>query len=128
VGGEYGPLGRRHSGRGRAVPARCPSIVCCSSRGVYSIIALANRHGIPAIYPWHEHAVAGSLMSYGSDPSEDSRQVGLYAGRILKGANPADLPVWETVKVELILNFKTAKAQGVTFPLSLLARADEVIE
>jgi putative tryptophan/tyrosine transport system substrate-binding protein len=93
-----------------------------------SIIALANRHGIPAIYPWREHAVAGGLMSYGSDPSEDSRQVGLYAGRILKGANPADLPVWETVKVELILNFKTAKALGLEVPLPLLGRADEVIE
>jgi putative ABC transport system substrate-binding protein len=92
------------------------------------IIPLATRHGIPAIYPWRKHAVAGGLMSYGSDQVETGRQVGVYTGRILKGVKPADLPIWEAVKVELILNFKTAKALGLTFPLSLLGRADEVIE
>jgi putative ABC transport system substrate-binding protein len=92
------------------------------------VIALANRLAIPAIYPWREHAVAGGLMSYGSDRRETSRQHGLYTGRILHGAKPADLPVWEAVKVELILNLKTAKALGLTFPLALLGRADEVVE
>jgi putative tryptophan/tyrosine transport system substrate-binding protein len=92
------------------------------------IIPLATRHAIPAIYPWRDHAVAGGLMSYGSDQVETGRQVGVYTGRILKGVKPADLPVWEAVKVELILNLKTANALGLTFPLSLLGRADEVIE
>jgi putative ABC transport system substrate-binding protein len=92
------------------------------------IIPLATRHAIPAIYPWRDHTVAGGLMSYGSDQVETGRQVGVYTGRILKGVKPADLPVWEAVKVELILNLKTANALGLTFPLSLLGRADEVIE
>jgi ABC-type uncharacterized transport system substrate-binding protein len=92
------------------------------------IIPLATRHAIPAIYPWRDHAVAGGLMSYGSDQVETGRQVGVYTGRIPKGVKPADLPVWEAVKVELILNLKTANALGLTFPLSLLGRADEVIE
>jgi putative tryptophan/tyrosine transport system substrate-binding protein len=92
------------------------------------IIPLATRHAIPAIYPWRDHAVAGGLMSYGSDQVETGRQVGVYTGRILKGVKPADLPFWEAVKVELILNLKTANALGLTFPLSLLGRADEVIE
>jgi putative tryptophan/tyrosine transport system substrate-binding protein len=92
------------------------------------IIPLATRHAIPAIYPWRNHAVAGGLMSYGTDQAETGRQVGVYTGRIIKGVKPADLPVWEAVKVELVLNLRTAKALGLTFPLSLLARADEVIE
>jgi putative tryptophan/tyrosine transport system substrate-binding protein len=92
------------------------------------IIPLATRHAIPAIYPWRNHAVAGGLMSYGTDQAETGRQVGVYTGRIIKGVKPADLPVWEAVKVELVLNLRTAKALGLTFPLSLLGRADEVIE
>jgi putative ABC transport system substrate-binding protein len=92
------------------------------------IIPLATRHAIPAIYPWRNHTVAGGLMSYGTDQAETGRQVGVYTGRIVKGVKPADLPVWEAVKVELVLNLRTAKALGLTFPLSLLGRADEVIE
>jgi putative ABC transport system substrate-binding protein len=92
------------------------------------IIAQASQDSIPAIYPWRRDAVAGGLMSYGSDQTETNRQLGVYAGRILKGSKPADLPVWEAVKVELIINMKTAKALGITFPLPLLGRADEVIE
>jgi putative ABC transport system substrate-binding protein len=67
-------------------------------------------------------------MSYGTDQAETGRQVGVYTGRIIKGVKPADLPVWEAVKVELVLNLRAAKALGLTFPLSLLGRADDVIE
>ena len=92
------------------------------------IIEFVSRHSVPAIYEWRQAAVAGGLMSYGSDINDAFRQLGLYTGQVLNGAKPADLPVMQAVKVELVLNQKTATTLDLTFPLSLLARADEVIE
>jgi putative ABC transport system substrate-binding protein len=97
------------------------------SRGEH-LGALAVRHAVPAIFQFRAFAAAGGLMSYGGNLADSYRLSGIYAGRILKGEKPGDLPVQQSTKVELIINLKSAKALGLTVPLSLLGRADEVIE
>jgi putative tryptophan/tyrosine transport system substrate-binding protein len=92
------------------------------------LAALTVRHRIPAVYQRHEFATAGGLVSYGTNIADTHRLVGIYAGRVLKGEKPADLPVQQATKVELYINLKTAKALRITVPISLLGRADEVIE
>jgi len=98
------------------------------NRRIEQLATLTIRHAVPTVYHNREFAAAGGLMSYGTNLAQALRQVGIYTGRILRGDKPGDLPVVQSTKVEFIINLKTAKALGITFPISLLGRADEVIE
>ena len=97
-------------------------------RGITKLAALTVRHAVPAIYQLRDFPAAGGLMSYGSDILDGYRLAGVYTGRVLKGENPAELPVVHATKFELVINLRAAKALGISVPPSMQARADEMIE
>jgi putative ABC transport system substrate-binding protein len=92
------------------------------------LAALAVRHAVPAVHQSRDFTIAGGLMSYGGSFVQSHRQAGIYTGRIIMGAKPADLPVRQVTKIEFLINLRTAKSLGITFPRSLLVLADELIE
>jgi putative tryptophan/tyrosine transport system substrate-binding protein len=114
------------------VRQRAGALLVCSSpffnERREQLVVLSARHALPAIFEWRDFAAAGGLMSYGTNLADAYRQIGAYVGQILKGANPAELPIVQSTKFELVMNLSTAKALGIEVPPGLSARADEVID
>jgi hypothetical protein len=117
---------------GRTIRLRAGGLVISGGQFFNSrskqLAALALHHGVPTAFPYREFAAAGGLVSYGTSIVDAYRLAGVYSGRVLKGEKPADLPVQQATKVELVINLKTARTLGITIPLPLIGRADEVIE